>query len=546
MTVKINQAEQSYFDDLRNDLHDHMGAHTENGKTLFRFWAPNAMQVYLVGDFNSWSDSLPMKLSSFSGFWESELLPINEGSLYKFKVITKSGEVFFCPDPYARKRSVIGESASVLSFESDFNWQDKTWLENRARTMSGYDKLSRPVSVYQLCPSSWKRGYNFSTLSGEELARELVPYVKQMGYTHVSIECEDNGSSPFADFLYGEANEYRAMIDLLHRSGVGVIQNVPVSPLSQYLGGYSAYDGLECKYVLGLHISRIAYMLKEFHIDGIFLCSECEELIGAISAMIEQSFPDALLILEQNKSDVSEIAFDGGASRAEALRAYLEKDHVYRKYHHDELIRAIDPPSNSPSFIGVSHKDVGMDGRSLLGRMFGSYDEKFAAARAFLCCMMTSRGKKQLSSGCEIGQFKPFLPNEETEWFLLSHQKHRQLQRCASDLNMLYLENKALWDDRREGLVWLDKNSSDISVVSYERTDGNNTLYVIINFTPVYRRDYRLTAKRGSAFSEIFNSDDLRYGGNSSADRREMTSNDRGELSLNLPPLSAIILKKTK
>ena len=566
--------------------YNYMGAHIEkNDCVSFRVWAPNAERVYLVGDFNGWTNSCPMKKITEDGIWEISLSSNSacQRSLYKYKIITPDGKSLYRADPYAKCLPPSPESASLLSFDKGFDWHDIGWLSNRGKTMTGKDALSRPINIYELHPASWKKKADGSLYSYASLARELAPYVKQMGYTHISLlptslsnDLRCGICSYYApESVLGSQEELRELVDIMHTAGIGVILTIAPMQFSDAEHGLCRFDGkpiyedIKRNEVQCFYISCAVYWLREYHIDGIsvdlseFKREDCISFSQKLGSAVSTEVPDALLIayncedyknIERKSKNSPAFSLNIDVDRANDVRFYLEKDAIYRKFHHSSLTCAVEKSKGGRSLLALSHANVALGKRSLLGGMFGSYDEKFANERTFLGYMMTSPGKKLLFMGAEIGQFKEWDAQGETEWFLLGYEKHTQMQRYVCELNTFYLENKALWenDSEREGFEWLDKDSSDLSIVSYKRADKNkNELYVIINFTPVLRKNYKLSASKKATFIEVFNSDNVKYGGGGIANRGEIKpsappKSRHFEISVNVPPLSVVILKKIK
>ena len=370
-------------------------------------------------------------------------------------------------------------------------WHDGGWMSYRGRAVS----CAMRANVYGICPCSWRKGVDGSCLDLCELSRELIPYVKQMGYTHVSL-----------DKRFLEGNEGSAFVDGLHCAGVGVI-----------VSGFSDENGADA-----------LSWIKEQHVDGLVL----PDGEGKLEQIIKKELPELLLL---KKSRIW----------TDTVLSFMKKDPIYRKYHHDELIDAIEQSLGTSSLIAVDGDDVTNGKGSLLNGMYGDYAEKFAGERLLLAHMMTLPAKKLLFMGAEIGQFGEWDPFGQIDWFLLGFEKHAQLQKYVSDLNMLCLEESALWGD---GLEWLDC-SEEMSVISYMRTDKEgNELCVILNFTPVFRRGYVISTG-GASYVEAFCSDGEQYGGGGSRNQGILVPCDHGGklgISVNIPPLSAIILKKIK
>ena len=283
--------------------HDYMGVHPTEDGYVFRVWAPHASAVFAVGDFNGWSESDPLTRVTDGGIWEGTVSAdrFGEGAVYKFKLHTPHGERYKA-DPFARACELPPETASVYRSIEGYAWRDAGWMRHRARTM-GKGYYTQPLNIYEMHLGSWKRHADGSYLTYEELARELPPYVKQMGYTHVELmpvmEHPFDGSwgyqvcgyfAPTARF--GTPKEFMALVDALHEAGIGVILDwVPAhfpkdahglyefdgEPLYEYQGkdrmehrgwGTRCFD-VGREEVQSFLISNAAFWIERYHADGL-------------------------------------------------------------------------------------------------------------------------------------------------------------------------------------------------------------------------------------------------------------------------------------
>jgi 1,4-alpha-glucan branching enzyme len=269
----------------------------------FAVWAPNAQRVSVIGDFNRWDGRVhPMRRLVPSGIWELFIPDVAEGACYKFEVRTGAGHLLHKADPFGRRFEVPPNTASVIWSDGGYQWRDEDWLRHRA-VAGGWH--SRPVSIYEVHLGSWRRvpseGQRFLTY--RELAAALVPYVRDMGYTHIELmpvmEHPFSGSwgyqvtgffAPTSRF--GTPDDFRYFVDECHRAGVGVILDwVPAHfPKDQH--GLAHFDGtalyehadprkgehqdwgtLIFNYgrseVRTFLLSNALYWLEEFHVDGL-------------------------------------------------------------------------------------------------------------------------------------------------------------------------------------------------------------------------------------------------------------------------------------
>ena len=239
------------------DIYDYLGAHpveAEGEKGMyFAVWAPNALRVSLVGDFNSWDGRvLPMRKLPEYGVFELFVPGMKEGVLYKYEVKTPAGLTFLKSDPYGRQFEPKPGSASVTTDLSTYEWGDSAWMKERSRI----DMKTMPLSVYQIHALCWQTSGKdgSSSVNYRELAVRLADYVKEMGYTHVELlpvmEYSDDRSLGFATTgyyaptsRYGSAQDFMYFVDYLHQKGIGVILDWVPGHFSRDLNGLIGFDG---------------------------------------------------------------------------------------------------------------------------------------------------------------------------------------------------------------------------------------------------------------------------------------------------------------
>ena len=353
--------------------YEYMGVHKTEDGYVFRVWAPNADCVMLVGDFNNWEENFPMERITEGGIWEKA---VNDGSVksgarYKYKVYG-CGQVHYKADPYANAAELPPDTASVIYDNTAYEWKDAGWLDFRRGKAK--DFYRQPMNIYELHLGSWKRHEDGTLLSYTEIAGELAPYVKQMGYTHIEImpitEHPFDGSwgyqvtSYFAPTSrYGSPDEFKAFVDQMHEAGIGVIIDwVPAhfpkdrhglfefdgKPLYEYQGwdriehegwGTRRFD-LGREEVQSFLVSSATYWINEFHIDAIRVdavasmiyldydkrpgewvpnenggnqCMEALSFFRKLNSHIKGLFPDVLMIAEESTAWANVTTFsDGG------------------------------------------------------------------------------------------------------------------------------------------------------------------------------------------------------------------------------------------
>ena len=269
----------------------------------FAVWAPNAQRVSVIGDFNRWDGRVhPMRRLVPSGVWELFIPDVPGDACYKYEVRTAAGHLLEKSDPYAQRFEVPPNSASITWQSGEYEWRDGDWMNQRT-SFNGWHDL--PMSVYEVHLGSWKRvpddGYRYLTY--RELAHELIPYVKDLGFTHIELmpvmEHPFSGSwgyqvigffAPTSRF--GTPDDFRYFVDECHRHGIGVILDWVPGHFPKDPHGLARFDGtalyehddprqgehrdwgtLIFNYgrteVCSFLLSSALYWLQEFHIDGL-------------------------------------------------------------------------------------------------------------------------------------------------------------------------------------------------------------------------------------------------------------------------------------
>ena len=234
------------------------------------------------------------------------------------------------------------------------------------------------------------------------------------------------------------------------------------------------------------------------------------------------------------------------------MLSYMSLDPLWRPYHHNSITFSFLYAFSENFLLPISHDEVVYGKGSLINKMPGDYDMKFAGVRVFLSYMMAHPGKKLTFMGAEIGQFDEWNSTEELQWGLLGFEKHKKLNDFFRALNDFYKENSCMYqvDFTWEGFQWIHHDDYQHSVIAFRRIDrdGNNII-VVCNFQPMYRENYAIGVPEYGVYAEVFNSDDEQWGGtgksngtNIHAVEEEMHGLEQS-IHINLPPMSALYLK---
>ena len=590
---------------------------------VFRVWAPRAKSVSIVGDFNGWNASSHFMQRMIDGETFELFVPnLKQFDTYKYCITTDDGRTFYKADPYAFHAETPGttsSNASKLYDLSGYKWKDKAYLDKRHHS----NIYSSPMNVYEVNLLSWKQHEDGNYYTYRELAKELVAYVAEMGYTHVELmpvtEHPYDGSWGYQVTGYfavtsrlGTPHDFMYLIDCFHAAGIGVILDwVPAHFPKDAFGLYefdgeplyeaSQWDRMENKgwgtrkfdygrnEVVSFLISSAIFFFENYHVDGLRVDAvasmlyldydkkdgewvpniygenknlEAVAFLRRLNEAVFQFFPDALMIAEESTAwpmvtrptNIGGLGFNfkWNMGWMNDVLSYFSLNPVFRQHHHNKLTFSMMYAFSENYVLPISHDEVVHGKASLIGKMPGDYEEKFAGLRTFMGYMMSHPGKKLNFMGSEFGQFKEWNYKEGVEFFLKEYPLHNKLSVMIKELNAIYKTTPALYEieDSWEGFEWLAVNDVDRNFLSYQRRDrAGNTIVVMLNLSGEDYRDYRLGLPEGK-YQVIFNSNSTKYGGTGAFKKRvfytkkSYSHGKEHSIAFDLPKLTCVYLKK--
>ncbi|MCB5714797.1 1,4-alpha-glucan branching protein GlgB [Lactonifactor longoviformis] len=615
------EEEQKFNAGICYDIYKKLGAHrmTLNGVegTYFAVWAPNAMRVSVVGDFNRWDGRVyPMNRLDVSGIYELFVPEIECGALYKYEIKAKGGLTYLKADPYANQAQLRPDTASIVADLESYQWEDKEWMKKRKQV----NDEKKPMVIYEMHLGSWKRpGAGDTFCNYRETAEDLAAYVKDMGYTHVELmpvmehPLDASWGYQVTGYYaptsrYGTCEDFMYFVDYLHRQGIGVILDWVPAHFPKDTFGLSNFDGT-CLYEhldprQGMHphwgtliynygrpqvtnflIANALFWAEKYHVDGIRMDAvasmlyldygkqdgewvaniyggnenlEAIEFLRHLNSVFKKKHRDVLLIAEESTAwpritgslEEDGLGFDykWNMGWMNDFIRYMCYDPLFRGGHHDELTFSMIYAYSEKFLLSLSHDEVVHGKCSLLNKMPGEKEKKFANLRAAYGFMLAHPGKKLLFMGQEFAQEREWSEERGLDWELLEEEPHRQMQNYVKALWHLYKEYPALYylDFDTDGFEWINQLEYEKNMLTFLRKTRRNadTLLLVCNFSDVEYDGYQVGVPYAGKYKEVFNSDRKEFGGSGVVNPRVKMSKKaecderKNSIVIKVPPLS--------
>ena len=600
----------------------------------FAVWAPEAVRVSVVGDFNQWDGRRNiMQRRGDSGVFELFVPELETGAIYKYEIATRSKGNVLKTDPYANAFEVRPANASVVADITGFPWTDDSWIAKQKENQANKEK---PMSVYEVHLGSWRTKEMPPVKEGKEADgkdsyynyREIAPmlaeYCKEMGYTHVELmpvmEHPFDGSWGYQvsgyyapTSRYGTPQDFMYFMDYMHRQEIGVILDWVPAHFPRDAWGMAEFDGT-CLYehkdprqgahphwgtliynygrpeVSNFLIANALFWAEQYHADGIRMDAiasmlyldygkndgewvpniyggkenlDAVEFLKHLNSIFKKRGNYAMLIAEEStawpqvtapvKEDGLGFDYKWNMGWMNDFLGYMQTDPYFRKYQYGGLTFSMIYAYSEDFILVLSHDEVVHGKGSMINKMPGDEDARYANLRVALGFQTVHPGKKLLFMGQEFAMYNEWWEARQIDWFQLENQKNRNMQNYVKALNHLYLKEPALYeqDYTPDGFEWINNISSEESILVFARKAKaeEDFLVIVCNFDTIDRDNYKIGVPKKGKYKEIFNSDSTEFGGNGFVNPRAKPSkadecDDReNSIRIKVPALGMTVLR---
>lgn len=549
------------------DAYMYLGCHLTKEGAVFRTFAPEAVKIAVIGEFNKWSEE-PMNKIYDGNFWECVIPNVKAGMKYKYRIYRKDNFFVDHADPYGFGMEMPPMSASVVCNLFSYKWNDAKWMKKRT------DCKESALNIYEVHMGSWRKKADDIWYSYKEIAKPLVSYIKEKGYNYIEImpiaehPCDNSWGYQQTGFYsptarYGTPDELRYFIDYAHQNDVGVILDfVPVHfaideyALAEYDGtalyeyphidvGMSEWGSKNFNHSRGevqsFLQSSACYWLKDFHFDGIRIDAlsniiywhgntdrgineRAVEFIRYMNRALKEMDKSVMLIAEDST------AFEGVTKTVEEnglgfdykwdmgwmndTLAYFQTYPQDRQRDYHKLTFSMMYFGSENFLLPFSHDEVVHGKATIVQKMNGEYEDKFPQARALYMYMYAHPGKKLNFMGNEIGQLREWDEKREQDWDILKYPMHDSFAEYMKDLCFIYQNSPALYelDYKKNGFRWIDCHQEKKCIYVFERLGKKQRILIILNFSD-RKQNYQLKVENGKFLKLLIASDNEIYGG---------------------------------
>lgn len=518
------------------NAYQYFGAKVERGFTSFTLWVPDVKRVTAVVFHPETSEMVSYEMKCLphdETIWQIRVPADLTGYSYIYEILSNNGELLEKSDPYARQGEMRPQTRSVIVGPSRYEWQEEIMEKKRSLAENHVEK---PMAIYELHIGTWRRNEQGNFLTYRELADELVPYVKNMGFTHIEIlpitehpldeSWGYQATGYFAPTIrYGTADDLKYFISVCAKNEIGIFLDWIPGHFCSDAFALSLFNGkplyeesreerrvnydwgtlnfdIQRGEVVSFLISSAHYWMKEFKFDGFRMDAvitqlyipneeartfnaEGKEFLRTLVSSLKKGFPDAILVAEDawghpkvtHTPEENGVGFDykWNFGWMHDTLAYMKEQPSERSEHHDKMNFSLMYQYDERYILAFSHDEVVHGEKSLLNKLPGTMEEKFSQLRLLLGFWITHPGKKLLFMGQEFGHFDEWEFKPELDWASLEQEAHKKMAYFTKDLLGFYKSERSLYqlDDHPKGFVWLDADNHEQSVASFIRRGKN-------------------------------------------------------------------------
>lgn len=592
-----------FFNGYELEAYKLFGSHKKGNGVEFTVLAPNAYKVEVFTSREDFGVFFPMEKIDVRGVWRVYIDDMKPIYSYKYRIYKNENTFHDKSDPYAYCFERRPANASCMYDLDYFTFTDKKYLKKQKFS---YDNK---LNIYEVHLNGFKKDGELA--SYRELKKTLIPYVKKMGYSHIELmpvfEHPFDGSWGYqASGFFAATSRYGTPYDLMdfinecHLNDIGVIldavyvhfapddfslRDFDFRPLYEYDNRKNKFSqwGTYCfdlnkNHVISFIMSSANFFLKRYHVDGLRFDAvshliyhdgdkrkgenvEGLSLVKRMNFHLKEANPSCILIAEDSTdyANVTKPVEYGGLGydykwdlgwMNDTLK-YYALDPIYRKFHHNQLTFSMSYFFSEKFILPLSHDEVVHSKKTIVDKMYGNYEEKFAQCRNLFLYMYTHPGKKLNFMGNEIASFREFDETKEMDWFLLKYPIHDAFNHFIKDLNKIYNKYPAFYIREYSGLdfKWIDADNKDQSIYSYYRFDDDHCFVTILNMTPNTYTDYKIGVPYKGYYTEIINSDNYIYNGSGMINEKRIYAKNneahghKQSISIKIAPFAAMIFR---
>ncbi|MBQ9949580.1 MAG: 1,4-alpha-glucan branching protein GlgB [Clostridia bacterium] len=584
--------------------------HGEYEAVRFGVYAPNASEVSVVGSFNKWDiNADKMQPIRNTGIFETHIGHAVSGDIYKYAIKTKDGKIIYKSDPYAVRTQMPPDTASMVWEVEEYDWTDSEYLKKRAKrnpyktAMCIYEVHTGSWRIgerlFELSESLVKYVSDMGFTHIELMPVSEFPYENSWGYQITGF---------FAiSTRYGTPYDLKHFINCCHMKNIGVIIDWVPAHFPRDEHGLARFDGeplyessdalrsdqpdwgtllfdYSKPHVRSFLLSNAVYLLHEYHADGLRVDAvscmlyhdygkrgkawrpnkyggrenlEAIEFLRTLAKTVNRECEGVILAAEESTAfplvtkppEVGGLGFNfkWNMGFMNDTLEYIGMDSYFRKFNHDKLTFSMYYAFSENYILPFSHDETVHGKKSLIERMHGSYDEKFAQLRLLYMYLYAHPGKKLMFMGDEIAQFNEWDMKRGVEFDLTGYERHAQMQGFVKKLNHLYRRYPQFWacDTGWDGFKWLICDDKERSLIVFLRQDKKRKMICIFNFTPVDYNAYEIPVQTPMKALSVFSSDSAEFGGSGKSDGQFAVSRKKdGEciISVDIPAYAGIYM----